>query len=361
MIAVCLLSYLKDSYFYPEKKYKQSTLRSFIDILVLGAYLGFVGFLMVRFYGLKYENSSIKAQAKFTPAQFKLLADHVVPVSFVVGILGLLSSAYVTFFRTTRRTSVIKTLIYSIIVTMLFFSTFPTLSRFAPGLENKVKSLAYTKNLSRMVAPLHLSNNYVLLSKVSQNYADGRTELQIQARTSSDDPTWQQYDLRYKPGQTSKHLARVVPHLPRVDLKMWYAARSSLQNNNWIQTLSYRLATNENDVIQTVSPGSKLFKANQVRVVALTYKYSSKNAGFWLQPSFKSEYMPPTTIENLKFAVKSNGISLTPSSKTPEGKLNSLDKLLNKYLEISSDYVRSVDPTIIIWSFFAISAMTMFR
>lgn len=359
---VCLFSYLKDACFYDDKRLKQSGIRSFVDILVLASYLGVVTFTMIKFFGLKYVNSTIKAQVTFTPAQFKLFADHLVPISFVVGILGLLSAAYTTFFQSNKKTSIIKTLVYSIVAALLFFSTFPTLSRFAPGLDGKVKTLAYTKDLSRMVAPFHLSNNYILLSKVSQNYGEGRTELHIQARPSADDPTWQQFDLRYKPGQPNRSLSRVVPHLPRVDLKMWYAARSTLQSNNWLQTLCYRVATNERDVISGVTPDSKGFKASQVRVVALNHKYSTKTNEPWLQPSFKSEYMPTTNIENLNFAVKSNGINLAQPSKSSDGaKLKSLDKLLNNYLEISSDYIRSVEPTAIIWSLGAISVFTMFR
>lgn len=330
------------------------------------AYLWASGFILIRYFGVKYDGSTLKAQVSFSPAQFKLFVDHFVPISFVVGILGLLSAAYTTFFKTNRKTSIIKTLIYSILVAILFFSTFPTLSRFSPGLDGKVKTLAYTKNLSRMVAPLHLSNNYIIISKVSQNYADGRVELQVQGRASAEDPTWHQYELRYKPGLPGKSLARVVPHLPRIDLKMWYASRSSLQNNNWLQTLCYRLATGERDVVSTVTPDDRIFKANQVRIVAFNYRFVSiakpSSSGYWQQPSFKSEYMPPTSLENLKFAVKSNGISLAQATKAPESaKLAPLDKLLSKYLEISSDYVRKADPITIIWALTAICFISAIR
>lgn len=366
MIAVCLLSYLKDAYFYDDKRARQSGLRSFVDVLCVLTYIAGVVGLMVRFYGLKYEKNVLKVGVTFTPAQFKLLADHVVPISLAFGVLGLVSASYTTYFKSSKKTSILKTLLYTLIVIPLFFSTFPTMTRFAPGLENKVKPLTFTKDLSRFVAPYQLSNNYILLSKVSTFYSEGRPELQVQGRTSNDDQNWQQFDLRYKPGLPSRSLARVVPHLPRLDLKMWYAARSSLQNNQWLQTYVYRLATKEKDVTASLARDTIIPPVTQVRVATLLYKYAAKDSkqpftGHWSQSKFKSEYLPTTTVENLKFNVKSSGISLVPASKPSAGAVASYDKLVATYLEISSDYFRNIEHTIIIWALGAVALFSMSR
>lgn len=371
LIAVCLLSFLRDAYFHNDKRAKQSGFKTFLDIVVVSAYLGLVTAILVKFYGLKYEKGSINSQVKFTPAQFKLMVDHVVPIALVLGLLDLLSTAYTTFFNSSRRTSILKTLLYTLVVVGLFFSTFPTLIRFSPGTETKLNpytmnALAATKELNRAVAPFMLSNNYLLLSKVSENYAESRPELQLQGRESPEDSTWQQFDLRYKPGLPSRELSRVVPHVPRIDLKMWYAARSSMQTNQWLTTFAYRIMTKERDVTNAISPSSPISKLGQIRVALLKYKYSSKSrqqfAGYWSQYKFVSEYMPTTSLENLKFNVKSNGISLTPSTQAGSAtNSNSLDRLLNKYLELSSDYIRNVDHTAVIWSLSAIAAFSLLR
>lgn len=366
LMIVCLLSFLKDSYYYNDKRAKQSGLRTFFDYLIIAGYVALVGYLLIKFYGVKFDQGVLKCQLLFTPAQFKSFADHLVPFSLLFGVLGLLSSAYTTYFGSQKKTSIVKTAAYTIIVVGLFLSTFPTLTRFAPGLEQKIKPLTVTKDLSHLVAPYMISNNYILLSKVSQHYADGRPELQIQGRESVDDPNWYQFDFRYKTGNPSKELVRVTPHLPRVDLKLWYAARSSLQNNQWLQTLAYRLASKEKDVVDSVllpnSIAKKQSQFNQVRVVLQNYKYASKSrqpfAGYWSQSKTVSDYMPATTLETLKFNVKSNGISLTASAKAEGTKTNSLDQLLNKYLEISSNYVRGVDHTAVIWSLSAIAIVS---
>lgn len=365
LISICLLSYLKDAYFYDDKRAKQSGLRSVVDVLCVFAYIAGVVALLVKFFGLRYEKNVLKSEVLFTPAQFRLFADHLVPASLVFGILGLLSATYTTYFNSTKKTSIIKTLLYTLIIVPLFFSTFPTLIRFAPGLENKVTSISSTKDLSRLVAPYQLSNNYILLSKVSTFYAEGRPELQVQGRSSNDDQNWQQFDLRYKPGSPSRELARVVPHLPRIDLKMWYAARSSLQNNQWLQTYVYRLATKERDVTNSLARDTIIPPVSQMRVALLLYKYASKSrqpfAGHWSQSKFKSEYLPATSVDNLKFNVKSNGISLAPPGKPASGTPRSLVKLMSTYLEISSDYMRSLEHTIVIWTLGAVATFSMMR
>lgn len=363
---MCLLSFLKDAYYYDDKRARQSGFRSVIDILVVFAYIGTVVFLLVRYFGVKIENNVLKSHVMFTPIQFKVFADHLVPASLVVGLLGLLGSSYTTYFNSSRKTSIIKTLAYTAIVVPLFLSTFPTMTRFAPGLEAKIKPISFTKDLNRAVAPLMLSNNYILLSRVSHYYGEHRPELQLQGRSSPDDSTWQQFDLRYKPGSPSRELSRVVPHLPRVDLKMWYAARSSLQNNQWIHTFSYRVATKEKAVTNALSRDTVVPKLAQVRVAMMAYKYAKKGlvpfAGYWSHSKVESEYMPTTTVENLKFVVKSNGVSLTPSSKPlAGGKLDTFDKVLGTYLDIVSNYIRNFDHTIVIWSVGAVAAISMLK
>lgn len=357
LISVLLITYHRDSYFHQDKRARQSTFKTIIDLLVVSGYVGAVGFTLVKYYGLKYTNGVLAAKVQFTPDQFKLLADHLVPVSLVLGTLGLLASLRTTYFTSKRKTSVIKTLLYTLIMVPIFFSTFPTLMRFAPGLENKVKPLAYTKDVSRLTAPFMLSNNYLILSKVSQHYSDGRPELQLQGRASAEESTWQQFDLRYKPGQPAKELSRVLPHIPRIDLKMWYAARSSLQNNQWLQTLAYRVATKEPDVINLLAPAGPLPKVAQVRIAQYNYKYSSSTrqpfAGYWSQSKYVSEYMPATSVDALKLAVKATGISLTPATKTAGD--------VSKYLQISSDYIRGVDHTAVIWTSLALAATSLFR
>lgn len=366
LISVCLVAYYKDAYFYNDKRTKQSATRSFLDMLLVGLYLGAVGFILVKFFGFKLDNGLIKSRVTFTQAEFKLLVDHLVPISFVFGIVGLLSSLHTTYFISARKTSVIKNLLYTLIMVPIFFSTFPTLTRFTPGLETKVKHLQFTKDLNRMVAPYMLSNNYILLSKVSQYYGDGRPELQLQGRASADDPVWQQFDLRYKPGLPSRELTRVVPHIPRIDLKLWYAARSILSNNLWISNFAYRLATRERSVLTALAPVESIPKVSQMRVAIYKYKYSSKSklpfAGYWSQSKFDSLYMSPTNVENLKYSFKKLGTSSAPFFKESEDpKRSNFERQLHIYLEDTSKFIRGVDPTAVIWTSLAVAAVSMLR
>lgn len=364
LMTICLLVFLKDAYFFKDKRAKQSTIRTLLDFVVILAYIGIVTAAMVKVYGLKLENGTLSARMLFTPSQFKFFLSHFVPIAVAYGIFGYVESVFFTLFRSSRKTSIIKVLLYTIIAGGLFVSTIPTITRFSPHMHTRFQVLDLSKDISRHLEPLKLSNNYLLMSKISANYADGRPELQIQGRESAEDQTWQQFEFKYKLGHPSKDLARIVPHLPRVELKMWYAARSSLQQNQWLHQLAYRLATQEPSVIKSLTLGTVVGKIGQVRVVVNKYKYSLKSkspAAFWSQAKFVSEYMTPITVDSLKQTIKSSGASVAPSPAVDAKKKGSIDSLLGQYLEISSDYIRGVDQTVVIWTVAALAVASMWR
>ena len=135
---------------------------------------------------------------------------------------------------------------------------------------------------------------------------------------------------------------------------MWYAARSSLQNNQWLQVLAYRVASQEKDVKDILAHDTSVPKLSQIRVASAAYKYSSKDrhpfAGYWAQSKFVTDYMPAASPEQLKLTVKSLGVSPTTVTKKSDKQPDTLIKTVSTYLDIASDFNRGFDHAIIIWS-----------
>lgn len=50
---------------------------------------------------------------------------------------------------------------------------------------------------------------------------------------SDDGETWKAYEFKYKPGEPSKPSSWNIPHQPRVDWQMWFAALGSAEGNPW--------------------------------------------------------------------------------------------------------------------------------
>lgn len=96
--------------------------------------------------------------------------------------------------------------------------------------------------LTRLLAPLQIVNNYGPFAVMTTL----RYEIQIEG--SNDKQQWLPYEFRYKPGDPARHLSWNIPHQPRLDWQMWFAALSSPDTNAWFRNLLIRLLQNKKSV-----------------------------------------------------------------------------------------------------------------
>lgn len=90
---------------------------------------------------------------------------------------------------------------------------------------------------------LRINNNYGLFAAMTKN----RPELVLEG--SEDGENWQEYILKYKPVSTEKKLSWNIPHQPRLDWQMWFAALGSFTQNMWLQNLMIQIFWQSPDVI----------------------------------------------------------------------------------------------------------------
>jgi hypothetical protein len=83
----------------------------------------------------------------------------------------------------------------------------------------------------------------------------GRPEVVLEGAAGPAGP-WTEYQFRYKPGNTSEAPAFVLPHQPRLDWQMWFAALGSYEANPWLVSLAYRLLEGRPAVLALLSPAS---------------------------------------------------------------------------------------------------------
>ena len=67
-----------------------------------------------------------------------------------------------------------------------------------------------------------------------------------------------------------------VPHQPRLDWQMWFAALDNYQNNPWLMNLCYRLLSGTPEVLNLLDRSRLPFNRapNFIRVRAYTYRYT---------------------------------------------------------------------------------------
>jgi predicted DCC family thiol-disulfide oxidoreductase YuxK len=89
--------------------------------------------------------------------------------------------------------------------------------------------------LTRAVSPLYIVNPYGLFAVMTTT----RPEIVIEG--SADGEVWREYGFRYKPGSLLRPALWNIPHQPRLDWQMWFAALGGVRGNPWIVSLMLRL------------------------------------------------------------------------------------------------------------------------
>jgi predicted DCC family thiol-disulfide oxidoreductase YuxK len=126
-----------------------------------------------------------------------------------------------------RRTATLKAAVLALIVLPV-------------GLNRIWQTLAHSDlpllgALTGAVSPLFIVNPYGLFAVMTT----ARPEIVIEG--STDGETWREYVFRYKPGPLSRPALWNIPHQPRLDWQMWFAALGSVRDNPWVASLMLRL------------------------------------------------------------------------------------------------------------------------
>ncbi len=90
-------------------------------------------------------------------------------------------------------------------------------------------------NLIRTISAFAVINNYGPFAIMTTT----RTEIIIEG--SNDGQHWLEYGFKYKPDRLTKPLTYNIPHQPRLDWQMWFAALAAPEKPFWLQRFLYQL------------------------------------------------------------------------------------------------------------------------
>lgn len=94
---------------------------------------------------------------------------------------------------------------------------------------------ASVRDAMKAAGPFHLANTYGLFAVMTTE----RPEIIVQGRHEGG--PWRTYRFQYKPGRRDKAPTWLIPHQPRLDWQMWFAALGSVQQNPWFGRFALRL------------------------------------------------------------------------------------------------------------------------
>jgi predicted DCC family thiol-disulfide oxidoreductase YuxK len=144
--------------------------------------------------------------------------------------------------------------------------------------------------VDRVVEPLHIVSSYGLFAVMTTK----RDEIVIEG--SNDGIEWREYEFWYKPGDVARSPRWNIPHQPRLDWQMWFAALEDPRHLPWFWRFLQRLLENEPTVTALLEKNPFPDKAPlYVRAEFYEYTYAAneeKAKGIWWDRRLLGLYFP---------------------------------------------------------------------
>ena len=160
-------------------------------------------------------------------------------------------------------------------------------------------SLPVARTLAELVSPLMIVNRYGLFAVMTTS----RPEIVVEG--STDGQTWREYAFRYKPGALTRAPTWNIPHQPRVDWQMWFAALSDFRRNPWFVAFMLRLLEASPPVLELLD-GNPFPEGPPRYVRAKLYAYRFSDAatraatGQWWVREPAGLYFPQVSLGDFK-------------------------------------------------------------
>jgi len=154
---------------------------------------------------------------------------------------------------------------------------------------------AALRAMDQLIEPMRMVSSYGLFAVMTTE----RNEIIIEG--SDDGVEWREYAFRYKPGDVARRPPWNIPHQPRLDWQMWFAALDDPRRVNWFAHFLERLLQNEPTVTALLEKNPFAAKAPQY-IRAQFYSYTFSNAeemhkGLWWQRRSLGLYFPVVRLK----------------------------------------------------------------
>jgi len=149
--------------------------------------------------------------------------------------------------------------------------------------------------IDQLIEPLRMVSSYGLFAVMTTQ----RQEIVIEG--SSDGVEWREYAFRYKPGDVSHGPPWNIPHQPRLDWQMWFAALDDPRRLGWFSRFLEKLLKNEPAVTALLASNPFPDKPPQyIRAQFYDYTFTSreeKSRGLWWQRRSVGLYFPAVRLK----------------------------------------------------------------
>jgi hypothetical protein len=130
---------------------------------------------------------------------------------------------------------------------------------------------AFAQQIDRFAEPLHIVSSYGLFAIMTTR----RDEIVIEG--SSDGIEWREYEFRYKPGDLFRAPPWNIPHQPRLDWQMWFAALGSYEQDAWVEAFCQRVLEGSPPVLELLAANPFAGKPPAwLRIMRYDYRFTDR-------------------------------------------------------------------------------------
>jgi len=152
--------------------------------------------------------------------------------------------------------------------------------------------------LSSAVSPFFVINGYGLFAVMTTT----RPEVVIEG--SEDLLMWREYTLRYQPGPLSRPARWNIPHQPRLDWQMWFAALGDWRESPWVVDLMHRLLEGSAPVVSLFDSVPFAQPPRYVRARLYQYRFADRHTheltGQWWVREAQEIYFPAVSLKDFE-------------------------------------------------------------
>ncbi|KAF4023088.1 hypothetical protein G4228_014841 [Cervus hanglu yarkandensis] len=276
-----------------------------LTLLLELAVYGLLTYGVVHCFGLEvdWEQHVVRSRTNFTFHQFSQWLKTVTLPTMWLGAASLAWELLTALWRWVQVRGLLQKLcaavqlsIFGTATVALFMISLVPYSYMEPSSHGHLWTGAH--RLFGTVEHLQLANSYGLFRRMTG--LGGRPEVVLEG--SYDGLQWTEIEFMYKPGNLSRPPPIVVPHQPRLDWQMWFAALGPHTHSPWFSSLVLRLLQGKEPVIRLIqnhTPGYPFHKQPPTYVRAQRYKYWFSHPweqGQWWRRQWVEEFFPSVSL-----------------------------------------------------------------
>ncbi|XP_023077389.2 lipase maturation factor 2 [Piliocolobus tephrosceles] len=276
-----------------------------LSLLLELAVYGLLAYGTVHYFGLEvdWQQCTIHSRTTFTFHQFSQWLKTLTLPTVWLGVASLAWELLSALWRWTqvrgwlrKFSAAVKLSLVSTATVALFLISLVPYSYVEPGTHGRLWTGAH--RLFGAVEHLQLANSYGLFRRMTG--LGGRPEVVLEG--SYDGHHWTEIEFMYKPGNLSRPPPVVVPHQPRLDWQMWFAALGPHTHSPWFTSLVLRLLQGKEPVIRLIQSQVARYpfhKQPPTYVRAQRYKYwfsQPGEQGQWWRRQWVEEFFPPVSL-----------------------------------------------------------------